>query len=115
MPTKIHLLLHSQSIVKQGFTLFGVSWVMPSGVVELLATWPGSRHRNGVIWNIISHCLMRGIWRERNSQIFEGTKRLIHDFKLSFFQTLLGWMNISGVFNFTSLSNFLDSCTFYAS
>ena len=83
--------------------------------MELLATWPGSRHRNGVIWNIIPHCLMWGIWWERNSQIFEGTKRLIRDFKLSFFQTLLGWMNASGVFNFTSLSNFLDSCTFYAS
>lgn len=42
------------------FTLFGVFWVMPKGVVELLARWLGkfSMHRNGVIWNMVSLCLM---------------------------------------------------------
>ena len=51
--------------------LFEVAWVMPSGVVELLAYWSGkfNQHRNGAIWNMIPHCLM-SIWLERNSRIF---------------------------------------------
>ena len=58
------------------FTLFGVHLVMPSGVMELLSSWPGkfSKHRNGFVWNIIPHCLMCGIWWERNARIFEGTE-----------------------------------------
>lgn len=86
-------------------TLFGISWVMPKDVVELLASWPGKfrKHRDGVIWNMIPHCLMWGIWRERNAQIFEGAERVIHELKMSFFQTLLGQANASGVFFFSFL------------
>ena len=42
------------------FGLFGISWVMPMFVVELLAYWQGrfGRHRNGYIWIIVPHCLM---------------------------------------------------------
>ena len=86
-------------------TLFGISWVIPKDVVELLASWPGKfrKRRDGVIWNMIPHCLMWGIWRERNAQIFEGAERVIHELKMSFFLTLLGQANASGVFFFSSL------------
>ena len=85
-----HLLPHcpiARELWRMVFTLFGVTWVMPKNVVELLASWPGKfrRHRNGVIRNMVPHCLMWGIWRERNAQIFEGTERLIQDLKISFF------------------------------
>ena len=37
--------------------LFGVQWIMPSGVIDLLDCWKGgfleSRHWNGNIWNVI--------------------------------------------------------------
>ena len=84
------------------FTLFGVHLVMLSGVMELLSSWPGkfSKHRNGVVWNIIPHCLMCGIWRERNAQIFEGTESSTQDLKLAFFHALLGWTTASGVSTF---------------
>ena len=67
-------------------TLFEVSWVMPKDVVELTARWPGKfrKHRNGVIWNLVPHSLMQGIWRERNAQIFEGIERAIHELKMIF-------------------------------
>lgn len=83
-------------------TLFGVSWVMLKEVVELLASWPGKfrKHENGVIWNMVPHCLMWGIWRERNARIFEGTKRVIHELKMTFLQTLLGWKKALGIFLF---------------
>lgn len=83
-------------------------------MVELLACRPGkfNKHRDGAIWNMNPHCLMWSTWQERNSQIFEGTKKSIHDLIWFFFQTLLGWTNALGVYNFTSLSDLLDSCTF---
>ena len=62
-------------------SLFGVHWVMPRGVVEHLASWSGkfNRHRTTVIWSMIPHCLMWGIWREMNERTFEGNERSIHD------------------------------------
>ena len=67
-----HLLLHcliARELGSMEVTLFEVSWVMPKDVVELTARWPGKfrKHRNGVIWNLVPHCLMREIWREKNA------------------------------------------------
>ena len=50
-------------------------------------------------------CLMWSIWRERNNWIFEGTKRTIQELKTSFFYTLFGWTNVSGVLSFNFLSD----------
>ena len=66
-----HLLLHcpiDSKVWSMVFTLFGLSWVMPKDVLELLASWPGKfrKHRNGEIWNMVPHCMIWGIWRERN-------------------------------------------------
>ena len=74
-----HLLLHcpiARELWSMVFTFFRVFWVMPKDVVELLASWPGkfSKHRNGLIWNMVPHCLIRSIWRESNTRIFEGTE-----------------------------------------
>ena len=103
-----HLLLHCPIAKELGsmvFTLFWVSWVMPKDVVELTASWPGKfrKHRNRVIWNLVPHRLMWGIWRERNAQIFEGTESAIHELKMTFLQTFLGWTNASSISCFTSL------------
>ena len=57
------------------FGLFGVCWVMPMSVVELLACWQGQfgRYRNGYVWIVVPHCLMWCIWKERNSRCFEDS------------------------------------------
>ena len=94
-----HLLMHcviAKELCNVVFSLFGVFWVMPKDVVELLASWLGkfSKHRNWMIWNMVPHCLLLSIWRERSFRIFEGTKRSIQDLKTSFFQTLFGWTNV---------------------
>ena len=52
------------------------------------------------------------IWRERNTCIFDGNERSIHELKLLFFQTLFDWANATGVFTFISLLDMLDFCTF---
>ena len=44
---------------------------------------------------------------------FEGIERAIHELKLTFLQTFLGWTNASSISFFTSLTGLLDSCSFY--
>ena len=68
-----HLLLHylvAMDLWAMDFGLFGVCWVMPKSIVELLACWQGrfGRRHNGYIWIIVSYCLMWCIWKERNSR-----------------------------------------------
>ena len=84
------------------FTLFGIYWVMPKTLVDLLACWQGKfgRHHNGVIWMVVPRCLMGCIWWERNSQCFEDSKRTIADLKLFFFRMLSNKMSIIGSFLF---------------
>ena len=84
-----HLLIHSPiafDLKSMVFTLFGIHWVMPKTVVELLACWQGKfgRHRNFAIWIVVLHCLMWCIWRERNNRHFEDLERSVSDLKLFF-------------------------------
>ena len=53
------------------FSLFGVSWVMPKQVVDLLACWNrgvGGRCWAAVIWGAIPQCIM---WLFRENIILE--------------------------------------------
>ena len=96
------------------FGLFGVCWVMPMSVVELLACWQGrfSRHRNGYIWIVVSHCLVWCIWKERNSRCFEDGEHSMPDLKLLFFSTLLDWLSVWRKQPFYSILDLLDLCNF---
>ena len=42
------------------FGLFGVRWVMPRSVLDLLTSWLGKlgRHRCFVIWRVVPHCVL---------------------------------------------------------
>ena len=104
-----HLLLHYPIAFEMWsmiFWLFGICWVMPQRVVDLLDCWSCNfrRHCNIVIWRIVPHCLIWCIWRERNSRSFEGRKRSILEFK-SFFLFYSSRM----VFSFTILFLFFPS------
>ena len=108
-----HLFLHcpiAMDLQSMVLGLFGVSWVMPQSVVELLALLACQqgrfgRHRNGHIWLIVPRCLMWCLWRERNSRCFEDNERPIPDLKLFFFRTLLDWL---ATLRNQSFSSFLD-------
>jgi hypothetical protein len=77
-----HLFLHC-SMAKQLWDtiliMFGVQWVMPRTVKDLITCCPGAlgRRRHAEIWRIIPHCLMWCLWRERNLRTFEG-KEMTH-------------------------------------
>ena len=118
--TTDHLLLRcpvSQELWNMVCSLFGVQWVMPCSVMELLACWSNkfNKLRSKELWRIIPHCLMWVIWRVRNTHTFDGNERSIHELKLLFFQTFFDWANATSVFTFISLLDMLDFCTFIVS
>jgi hypothetical protein len=57
------------------FSVFGVWWVMPCHVLELLTCWSSvfKRYKSAAIWDLIPHCVMWVIWRERNARSFEDS------------------------------------------
>ena len=86
---------------------------MPKMMVELLAYWKGKfrQNRNGVIWMIVSHCLMWCIWLERNNRHFEDLEKSLSDVKLLSLKTLLHWVALLGFRSFFSIHGFMDLCT----
>jgi hypothetical protein len=67
-----HLLLHckvARDLWRYILTLFGVEWIMPRKVLELLTSWGTSFGYGPVneIWRLVPLCLMWCIWREWNA------------------------------------------------
>ena len=114
-----HLFLHC-SMAKQLWDtiliMFGVHWVMPRTVRDLITCWPGAlgRRRHAEIWKIIPHCLMWCLWWERNLRTFEGKEMTSSDLQYLFYRLLFDWFQVIGVFPFSSFQDFIDSCSSYS-
>lgn len=111
-----HFLLHcpiARELWDLVFSMFGVVWVMPRGVLGVLQCWPRfSRRPAGAIWGLIPHCIMWSLWHERNSRCFEGCEQPIHDLKKSVLFTLSEWTAAQGLVSNSTLLDFLDICSF---
>ena len=83
---------YSRELWYMGLCLFGVQWVMPRRVVDLLAGWTGrcGKFRGGNCWKAIPLCLMWIIWCERNNRAFEGirTERRTMEHKMIILRSL---------------------------
>ena len=93
-----HLFLHcpfAWEIWSMVFDLFGVCWVMPCSILELLECWQGNfgKHRNLSIGRAVPHCLMWSIWRERNGHSFEDCEWSYVEIKLFFLCSLFDWVD----------------------
>jgi hypothetical protein len=96
-----HLLFHCGVVYALWnviFSRFGLCWVMPDSVRELLACWwTGGRTRSAVVWKMIHLCLMWCIWRERNDRCFEDTARsfeeILHYFLFTLYTWAAGWLD----------------------
>ena len=81
-----HLLLHCSKTR----VLFGVSWVLPSSVREILLSWHGSfvgkKHKK--VWRTASLHIFWTVWKTRNRLTFKNDvlsiQRLKYSFVLSF-------------------------------
>jgi hypothetical protein len=60
------------------FRSFGVAWVLPGSVVELLFGWRNwfGNHFSDV-WNLVPLCLMWTVWWERNRRTFEDMESFV--------------------------------------
>jgi hypothetical protein len=72
---------------------FGVSWITPGNVPQLLHCWKfiGHGHHREAFWKVIPALLMWSIWRERNRWIFENSESNVLLLKSSFLRSLLDW------------------------
>jgi hypothetical protein len=100
-----HLLLHcpiARELWNFIFSLFGVQWVMPQGILDLLACWWFGRGRSRIkkLWKSIPHCIFWCLWCERNSRCFEGKERHILELKWRLIHTLMDWTNASGLLSY---------------
>ena len=70
-----HLLLHYEVMRKLWcyiLNLFGVEWIMPRQVNDLLNSWGGQVGCSPVkeVWRLAPMCLMWCLWRKRNTRYF---------------------------------------------
>ena len=75
-----HLLLFypiAHSLWTHMLRLFGIDWIMPSLVADLLFCWYHwlGKHSSD-IWNLVPSCLMWTIWTEQNRHSFEDKGKL---------------------------------------
>ena len=90
--------------------LFGINWVMPSSVEDLLFCWFHwlGKHSSD-IWDLVPGCLMWTIWSEWNRQAFEDEGKTVIQL-LEFCQrTLFDWSRCWGFSDCSSLADFISS------
>jgi hypothetical protein len=113
-----YLLLHCELAIDLWvlvFCLFGIDWVMPKWVVELLASWRGQFgcHHNLEAWRMASLFVMWYIWRECSSifwRLCENNSRVKK--KKNVVKTHCGWMVATNGSCFSNFLEFLDLCFF---
>uniref|UniRef100_A0A2N9G614 Uncharacterized protein n=1 Tax=Fagus sylvatica TaxID=28930 RepID=A0A2N9G614_FAGSY len=110
-----HLLLHCSAAMEIWsfmFSIFGIQWVMPGGVLALLSCWGNSCHSTKIkkVWDMVPPCVFWCIWWERNSRSFEGKERNLMEVKGTVLRTLLDWSKAAGIVSFSSIVDFLGFC-----
>jgi hypothetical protein len=92
-----HLLIHcevARDLWSYMFNLFGVEWVMPRRVIDLLNIW-GSQVGCGTVkdvWRLAPLCLLWCLWRERNARNFEDVETSVTELRKTVFYMLYTWI-----------------------
>jgi hypothetical protein len=95
------------------FRSFGISWVLPETVADLLFGWHNWLGKaSSKVWNLVPHCLMWTIWRERNCRTFEDLDNPLEKIIELFTGSLFDWSRAWGFSLTQSLGTFLESLAF---
>ncbi|RVX10222.1 LINE-1 reverse transcriptase-like [Vitis vinifera] len=94
-----HILLHctvARVLWDIILALFGVHWVFPETVIEVLLSWRGSfvGKKRKKIWNSIPVCIFWTVWKERNRLAFRGGSLDIQKLKNYFVCNLWSWARV---------------------
>jgi len=108
-----HLLLHcevARNLWSYILTLFGVGWVIPRRVLELLTSWGYSFGCGPAkeVWRLASLCLMWYLWQERNARYSEDVETLMLELQKRLLNTLFIWIvahHSSSIFTYTDFLN----------
>ena len=108
-----HLLLFcpiAHSLWTYMLRLFGIDWVMPGSVVDLLFCWYHwlGKHSSD-IWDLLPGCLMWTIWTERNRRSFEDEGKTVVQLLELCQRTLFDWSRCWGFSDCSNLLDFLSS------
>jgi hypothetical protein len=114
-----HLLLHcdvAQVVWSYFYSLFRVEWVMPNNVLDLLSGWGTllGRGRTIRIWKQVPLCVLWGLWRERNSRLFEDVEITVEALCRNVLNMLYLWVSAHSPGRM-SFADFLLSCSFISS
>jgi len=108
-----HLLLHCK-VVRDLWSyilvLFGVEWVMPRTVLEVLTSWGASvgYGRDKEVWRLAPLCLLWCIWREWNAQLFEDVETSMVELRKRLLKMLYIWIVPHHCFNAFTFVDFLN-------
>ena len=108
-----HLLLFypiAHSLWMYMLRLFGIGWVMPGSVVDLLFCqyhWLGKHSSD--IWDLVLGCLMWTIWTERNRWSFEDEGKTMVQLLEYYQRTLFDWSRCWGYSDCSTILDFLSS------
>ena len=108
-----HLLLFcliAHSLWMYMLRLFGIDWVMPSSVEDLLFCWFHWLGKYSYdIWDLVPSCLMWTIWSERNLRAFEDEEKTVIQL-LEFCQrTLFDWSQCWSFSDCFTITDFISS------
>ena len=111
--TVAHLLLHCEMaywIWSFVFITFGLSWVVPRSIPDLLFGWWNwlGKH-SSQIWNLVPLCIFWCIWKERNQRTFKDLDSSGDQMLASFSGTLFDWFRTWGLMTSDSLPSFISS------
>ena len=111
--TVVHLLLHcpiAHPLWFYMYQIFGIQWVMLGSVESLVYCWSNWLGKfNSDIWNMVSGCLMRIVWRERNQCSFEDTEKSLVQLQALCQKTLFDWSKCWGFSDCSTILEFISS------
>jgi hypothetical protein len=94
------------------FSMFGIQWVLPAKVLDMLAGWHNwFGRRSSAVWNLAPLCVMWSLWKERNRRIFEDLEKPFSHLQEQFSGLLFDCSRSWGFTEASSLPDFVVSLT----
>jgi len=114
-----HLFMHcmvARELWSMILQLFGVVWVMPRSVKDMLGSWKGQKGNHTLIpiWRMAPLCVMWCVWREQNARCFEDCETSLINLKKLVIHTLFLWRVRLQSMSECSYYDFLDKCSLFS-